>query len=274
MTQICHWFGISRQAHYQQRQRSAQTAATEEQVVAQVQALRQRHPQMGGRKLLHELRPHLQAAGIQLGRDAFFDLLARHDLLVPVRRQARRTTWSGHWRCPNRLIDLTLAQVQQLWVCDITYLETEQGFCYLSLLTDAFSRFIVGYDVSASLAVEGALRALEMAVAQATPPLAGLIHHSDHGIQYTCHRYRNRLAELGILSSMGEIGNCYENPQAERVNGILKLEYRLGDRLLDDNHAFLASSQAIWLYNVERPHLALGYRKPIEVHSAFPPSLS
>lgn len=240
------------------------------QILASVQAIRQRHPQMGGRKLLHSLTPALAAQGLQIGRDRFFELLAQHDLLVPVPRQRRRTTWAGLWRCPNLLADFTLTAVQQVWVCDITYLETEQGFCYLSLLTDAYSRFIVGYDVATSLAVDGALRACNMAIAQASTPLHSLIHHSDHGIQYTSLLYRNRLAALHIRSSMGEIGNCYDNAKAERVNGILKLEYGLGQLLLDAEHAHQATQQAVWLYNHERPHLALAFRKPVELHSFRP----
>ena len=269
MEQICGWFGITRQAHYQQTQRTRQAAAAATQIVQGVKQLRQRHPRMGGRKLLHELQPALAAAGILLGRDRFFALLAQHALLLPHPRPGRRTTWAGLWRCPNRLADVTLTHVQQAWVCDITYLETEQGLCYLSLVTDAFSRYIVGYDVSTSLAVEGALRALNMALAQAHGSLTGLLHHSDHGVQYTCHHYRQRLTTAQLLSSMGEIGNAYDNAKAERVNGILKLEYALGQRLLDCEHAQLATAQAIWLYNHERPHLALGFKKPVEVHAAL-----
>lgn len=267
MSDICGWYGISRQAQYQLAQRQVAVSRDEAVVVEMVLALRRRHPRLGGRKLLHQLQRPLAQAGIQLGRDRFFDLLARHDLLLPLVRQRRRTTWPGWWRCPNRLDGLLLAAVQQVWVCDITYLETqEQGFCYLCLVTDAFSRFIVGFDVAASLAVEGALRALDMAVAQAQPPLTGLIHHSDHGVQYTCYSYRDRLVALGCLSSMGQVGNCYDNAQAERVNGILKLEYGLGDPLLNLTHAATATQQAVWLYNHERPHLALAYQKPVEVH--------
>lgn len=267
MSQICAWYGISRQAYYQQVGRDEQASQTEAVVIKLVLTVRQRHPRMGGRKLLHELAGPLAQAGIQLGRDRFFDLLARHDLLLPVARQRRRTTWPGGWRCPNRLDNLLIGHVQQVWVCDLTYLETQDdGFCYLCLITDAFSRFIVGFDVATSLAVEGALRALDRAIAQACPPLAGLIHHSDHGVQYTCHAYRDRLAQVGCLSSMGQVGNCYDNPQAERVNGILKLEYGLGDLLRDVAHATIATAQAVWLYNHERPHLALAYQKPVEVH--------
>ena len=266
MDEICAVMGISRQAHYQQQTRDKNRLAQEAQILEMVRTIRRRHPRMGGRKLLHECQPQLAQKGLSIGRDRFFDLLAQYDMLVPHKRQKRRTTWSGLWRCPNRLADLTQTQPGQAWVCDLTYLETEVGFCYLALITDAFSRFIVGFDVSTSLAVEGALAALNQATAQAIHPLTGLIHHSDHGIQYTCHAYRNCLAEAHILSSLGQVGNCYDNAMAERVNGILKLEYGLGERLIDFQHAQLLAQQAIWLYNHERPHLALHYYKPVDVH--------
>ena len=266
MAQACAWFGISRQAHYQMMRRQQEQAQREARILDAVRAIRQRHPRMGARKILHELRPKMAQKGFLTGRDRFFDLLARYDLLLPPPRQKRRTTWSGLWRGPNRLTDLTLTHVQQVWVCDITYLETAEGFCYLALVTDAFSRFIVGFDVSVTLAFEGALRAVKMGIAQAAAPLDGLIHHSDHGVQYTCHAYRDFLGGHNILLSMGEVGNCYDNALAERVNGILKLEYGLDGRLANPAHALAATQQAIWLYNNERPHLSLNYLKPVEVH--------
>ena len=268
MTTICTWFGVSRQAHYQKRQRQERTAERERQVLEKVQAVRQRHPHMGGRKLLYKLGPEMREEGLFLGRDRFFALLRRHDLLVKPVKRKRRTTWPGWWRCPNLLAGLAITQVNQVWVADITYLETEQGFCYLCLLTDAYSRRIVGYDLATSLSVEGSLRCLEMAIQQAASPLAGLIHHSDHGVQYTSHAYRDGLAEKGIRSSMGEVGNCYENALAERMNGILKLEYGLDGRFVDLDQARQAVREAVWLYNFERPHLALGYQVPAEFHAA------
>lgn len=266
MSQICSWFNITPQAHYQVVGRQQQTKQAEAELLKMVQTIRSHHPRMGARKMLHKLQFPLQEKSIPIGRDRFLNLLARHDLLVPPLRHQRRTTWSGLWRCPNRLDGLAVTRVQQVWVCDITYLETEQGFCYLALITDAFSRCIVGYDVCPTLAVEGARRALDMAIAQARLPLTGLIHHSDHGVQYTCHAYRGRLAAVGILSSMGEVGNCYDNPQAERVNGILKMEYGLGELLLNTLHAQSATAEAIWLYNYDRPHLELGYETPVNIH--------
>lgn len=261
------WYGISRQAYYQAQQRAGQRAAEDHLLLELVRGIRQRHPRLGGRKLYHELQKPLAALGICRGRDAFFDLLRAHDLLVPTKPNRRRTTRSGLWRCPNLLTGLTISQGHQVWVADITYILTEHGFRYLALLTDAFSRFIVGYDLSSSLAAEGCLRALHQAVTN-TPShlLPGLIHHSDHGVQYTAWPYRDLLGEHRIRSSMGEVGNCYENALAERVNGILKCEYGLDSLFVNDEQALKAVREAIWLYNYERPHLALGYRKPAEVH--------
>lgn len=222
---------------------------------------------MGGRKLLHELRKSMDALGIKRGRDSFFDLLREHDLLVPHKRNYRRTTYSGYWRRPNLLADLAVVRVHQVWVGDITYIATEQGFRYLALLTDAHSRFIVGYDFSESLAVEGCLRALNQAIRQTDLHLLhGLIHHSDHGIQYTATDYANRLDSVGIRASMGEVGNCYDNALAERMNGILKCEYNLNQLFVNAKDAQIAVKQAIYLYNFERPHLALDYAKPAQIH--------
>lgn len=249
--------------------RQQEEAAQEQLIVELVQGIRQRHPRMGVRKLLHELRSQMALLGVTRGRDAFFDLLRRHDLLVPQKRSRRRTTRSGLWRCPNLIAELRLSYTQQVWVGDITYITTETGFAYLALLTDAFSRFIVGYDLSSSLATEGCLRALNTALKQSAGfPFNGMIHHSDHGIQYTSWPYCERLRHAGIRSSMGEVGNCYENALAERINGILKTEYALDDLFLDLQHAHTAVTEAVWLYNYERPHLALDYRKPADLHFA------
>jgi putative transposase len=207
--------------------------------------------------------------GIQRGRDRFFDLLREHDLLVPPLRNGCRTTRSGLWRCPNLVADLKVTRVDQVWVADITYILTEEGFVYLALITDAFSRFIVGYDVSASLAAEGCLRALQHALDQAAGrDLTGLIHHSDHGVQYTSFDYRDLLRQAHCLSSMGEVGNCYENPLAERMNGILKIEYGLNALFANRPLASSATGQSVMLFNYERPHSSLNYRKPAEVYFA------
>lgn len=261
------WYGISRQAYYQAQQRRQQREAEDQLILALVQGIRQRHPRMGGRKLYHELQEPLAQLGISRGRDALFDLLRDYDLLVPTKRNRQRTTHPGLWRCPNLLADWQPTAPNQVWAGDITYLATEEGFLYLALLTDAYSRFIVGFDLSASLALEGSLSALNQAIDQADPEqLQQLIHHSDHGVQYSSRPYRDRLQSVGIRSSMGAVGNCYENALAERVNGILKNEYGLDTLFVSKAHALRAVEEAIRLYNYERPHLSLNYRKPAEVH--------
>ena len=263
----CRWFDISPQAYYQARKRCIQRAAENQLIVELVQGIRQRHPRMGGRKLRYELKKPMSVLGISRGRDAFFDILRLRDLLVPVKRSRHRTTFAGRWRYPNLLTELTVTRINQVWVGDITYITTEQGFVYLALLTDVFSRFIIGYDLSSSLAVEGSLRALIQAFSQVdSNVLKGLIHHSDHGIQYIAYAYQDHLDGAGINPSMGEVGNCYDNALAERVNGILKIEYALDNLFVDFKHSEIAVREAIQLYNYERPHLSLDYAKPAEIY--------
>ena len=263
----CSWFGISRQAYSQARKRHLQREAEDELIAELVRGIRQRHTRMGGRKLHHKLEAQMAKLEIYRGRDAFFDLLRHRDLLVPLKRSRRRTTRSGLWRYPNLFSGLQLEKVNQAWVGDITYITTEQGFVYLVLLTDAYSRFIVGYDLSSSLAAEGCFRALVQAIKRsASDSLDGLIHHSDHGVQYTAWTYQDRLSETGISPSMGEVGNCYDNALAERMNGILKCEYALDDLFVNLEHAQAATHEAIWLYNYERPHLSLNYATPADIH--------
>jgi transposase InsO family protein len=270
MKALCEWFDVTPQAHYQMKRRRIEQQAVDEQILELVRRERQKHKRMGARKLLHKLQNELAEAGIEVGRDHFFTLLRREGLLVSRKRRQQRTTWSGLWRCDNLLPDLTITRPNQVWVCDITYVETETGFVYLALVTDLYSRRIVGFDLCETLAVEGALRAFNMAVRLAGKQrIRGLIHHSDHGVQYTCHAYRHRLQQCGVRSSMGEIGNCYDNAVAERVNGIVKLEYGLDERFISPAQARQAVRQAVWLYNHERPHLSLDMRYPADVYQHY-----
>lgn len=264
MQRICQWYGITPQAHYQASRRQRNRAEAADRVLSLVREKRSRHPRMGTRKLLAELRPSIKRQGIKLGRDCLFSLLRQEDLLVKRRRRSSRTTYAGWWRCENLLSGKQIERVNQAWVSDITYLECEQGSCYLSLITDVYSRYIVGYHVSKSLAAEGTLAALKMACRG--KETQGTIHHSDRGTQYTCNAYRQYLQRKGMKSSMGETGNCYDNAIAERVNGILKQEYALDARFKNCNQAKAAVHEAIWLYNHERPHLSLDYRKPAQIY--------
>ncbi len=236
-----------------------------------VQGIRQQHPRMGGRKLLWKLQAPMASLGISRGRDSFFDILRHKDLLVPPKHNGTRTTHSGFWRYPNLLENLSITHPNQVWVGDITYITTEEGFVYLVLLTDLYSRFIVGYDISSSLAMEGSLRALEKGLKNAMKnaskkELEGLIHHSDHGVQYTAYAYQDMLKNWLMKASMGEVGNCYDNAVAERVNGILKNEYNLDALFVNLEQAQKAVREIVWLYNYDRPHLSLKMATPADFY--------
>lgn len=271
MEQICSLFGISRQAHYQQHRRELGREAEEEVVLELVRQVRRKHPRMGGRKLLFKIRPLLAAESLQIGRDRLFELLRDQDLLVPRRKIYRRTTVPGLWHATNLLPGLTIAQPNQVWVCDITYLELEiNRFAYLFLLMDLFSRYILGWYLASSLAAEGALASLDMALTRLTKLPPGLIHHSDHGVQYGCHAYLDTLQAHAIRPSMGMVGNCYDNIYAERVIGSLKSEYTLGNPFGDIVQLNSVVKEVIHLYNTDRPHLALNMAVPYDVfHGAF-----
>jgi transposase InsO family protein len=220
---------------------------------------------MGTLKLMNELKEPLSHHGWGLGRDKFFDLLRKEDLLIKRKRSHTITTNSRHafYKHTNQLAGATISAPDQAWVSDITYLRTRERFVYLSLVTDVYSRKIVGWNVNNSLAVEGAMGAAKMAL-RSFCGTTNLIHHSDRGIQYCCKAY-NDLFKSAIMS-MGETGNCYDNAIAERVNGILKDEYLLDSEFIDENHARQAVNQAVYLYNYKRPHWSLNLQKPADVY--------
>jgi len=267
MAQICAQFGISRQAHYQKLWREIERQSENEVVLEMVRQVKRKHPRMGGRKLLFKIQPLLVADRLQIGRDRLFELMRREDLLVKRRKAYRRTTIPGLWRAPNRLPGLTISHPNQVWVCDITYLEVEIGrFAYLFVLMDLYARYILGWYVSTSLAADGALSSLKMALSHRSSDITDLIHHSDHGVQYTNHAYMNTLLASNILPSMGAIGNCYDNIFAERLMGILKSEYRLDTRFMNFAQVNLAVKEVVHLYNTDRPHLSLNLAVPHEVY--------
>lgn len=266
MDTICAEFGISRQAHYQQVRRELSEAAQGVIILELVRQIRRKHKKMGGRKLLNKIEPMLSAEGLKIGRDKLFDLLRAKDLLVKGDKKFRRTTVPGFWRAPNRLQGLEICYPNQAWVCDITYIELEKdGFAYLFLLMDLYSRCILGWHVSSSLAAEGAERALQRAIDYLPNTGSRPIHHSDHGVQYTSHSYMARLKDHGIQSSMGAVGNCYDNIYAERLINTLKNEYALGERFVTIQQVHRLVSEVIQLYNTDRPHLSLDMAVPYQV---------
>ena len=169
------------------------------------------------------------------------------------------------YQYPNRITDRVVERIHQVFVADITYLHTLDGFVYLALITDLFSRKIVGFDVSDSLSVEGALRACKMAI-KPVSPLDTLIHHSDRGIQYCCHAYTQFLDSRGIQLSMTQNGDVYQNAVAERVNGILKIDFLLNHTFRLIHQATTSVKRSVSIYNTERPHLSLGYQTPQAVY--------
>lgn len=267
MEQICAQFGITRQAHYQKVHREAMRNVENEVVLEMVRQVRRKHPRMGCRKVLYKIQSMLDAEGLKIGRDRLFDLLRETNMLVKPLKKYRRTTVPGLWRAPNRLPGLVVSQRNQVWVCDITYLELmKTRFAYLFLLMDLYSRYIVGWHVSSSLATDGAVTSLEMALSRPVYRPNGTIHHSDHGVQYTSQKYMTMLRENKLQASMGAVGNCYDNIYAERVIGSLKGEYGLNTPFVDLEQVPSIVEEAIWLYNSDRPHCSLGNATPREVY--------
>lgn len=223
---------------------------------------------IGARKLKVILKPELQSLNITVGRDRFFDILRKHGLLIERRhRRGPQTTDSRHSfrRYSNLLKDQTLTGPHEAWVSDITYVRTDEGFVYVSLISDAWSRKIVGYECSNNLDARGSINALQQALRQ-LPKGAYPIHHSDRGIQYSCTDYIYCLQKHNISVSMTEEDHCYENAQAERLNGILKQEYALGETFRTGDQVRYALEEAVHLYNTRRPHMSLNYQIPSIVH--------
>lgn len=267
---ICRLFGITRQAYYKNI-KYQKKAITEDHIVLQlVSAIRKDHPRMGGRKMYFMIKEDINRLNIKLGRDALFDLLASEHLLVQRRKRKCITTNSNHWyrKYPNLIKNLTPDGPNQIWVSDITYIRTKQEFLYLFLITDAYSKKILGYRLAKNLASIHAVNSLQDAIKNTCKPISGLIHHSDRGIQYCSKEYTDLLNKHAISISMTENGDPLENPIAERINGILKDEY-LNYKI--NNHSNLdikELSNAIEKYNTLRPHLSCEMLTPQEAHRA------
>ena len=200
-----------------------------------------------------------------IGRDGFYKVLRNNGLLISTKKRTVKTTNSIHrFRIYTNLIKgIEIKRINEVIVSDITYIETEEGFMYLALITELYSRMIVGYDISESLSIEGSLRALKKAIKK-IKETRGMIHHSDRGIQYCSNEYTKILKKKGIKISMSEKGNPYENAIAERVNGILKIEYLLEQKFKTKQQAGSSVKEAIKIYNEERPHMSIGYQTPAE----------
>jgi putative transposase len=266
LRRLCVLLGRSRQAYYKLLRVSERDAIRSDLIIQEVGKIRSEQKRIGARKLHMMLCGFMAGQGKVLGRDAFFDLLRDHGLLVRKRKRTKpRTTFSGHWmkRYPDLAKEFVATRARQLWVSDITYVRVGEGFCYLSLITDAYSRKIVGWGLRRDLSARGCVTALKMAKKD-NPYTKGLIHHSDRGLQYYSREYVKTLGK-GVLISMSQKSDPLENAIAERVNGILKQEL-LEERFRDFAQARSAVERAIAVYNYQRPHLSIDMLTPAEAH--------
>ncbi|MEQ9438663.1 MAG: IS3 family transposase [Cyclobacteriaceae bacterium] len=250
------------------------------QKLKKIRKIREEMPGLGTRKLHHLTVSYRRKHGIKLGRDRMYDLLRRENMLISFRKRRTRTTYSDHSyvRYKNLIEDLQITAINQLYVSDITYIPVGNRFAYLSLITDAYSRKIIGWHLHKSLHAEGALKALKMALHQkdaskaatAIPPNS-LIHHSDRGIQYCCHDYIKILKKHEILISMTNSPDPLENPLAERMHRTLKEEFGLERGFSTFELAQEAIARTIFIYNNKYPHGSLGYLTPNQVHNGRKP---
>jgi transposase InsO family protein len=258
---------MSPQNFYKSRKIRQRKKVNELLVKRLVEAERAIQPRLGGLKLHSMFREELAAEDVRLGRDRFFDVLRNQALLLEPLPKAPRTTNSAH-SLPvftNLVKDVELTGPNQVWVSDITYIRTREDFAYLSLITDKYSKKIVGYHLGQTLSAEDTLEALNMAIAT-LPEGVRPIHHSDRGCQYCSHEYVKRLKDQGLAISMTEEDHCAENAMAERMNGILKQEYFLNYEFRTVAQAHRAVDEAVRLYNTRRPHRSLNLRTPEQVH--------
>jgi putative transposase len=269
LTRLCRLLGMSRQAYYQHFKIEECDAIKEHLVLQEVIRIRERHQRMGCRKVYSLMKPFFVENEIKMGRDSLFDLLQANGLLIRRRKRRIITTQSLHRfrKYPDKVRGIVPSKPNQIWVSDITYWKMGDMCLYISLVTDAFSRKIVGYHVTDHLESSGPILALKMALQNLKENPEGLIHHSDRGVQYCSLEYIKLLHHNNITISMTENGSPYENALAERVNGILKEEY-LNDYSLETLQearsilAFVVDE----LYNQERPHMSWGLKTPNQVH--------
>lgn len=234
----------------------------------QVLNIRRQMPRLGTRKLHYILKENFQLHHLKVGRDTLFGLLRSEGLLITKRKKYTKTTNSKHWmkKYPNLIKNIELHRPEQLWVADITYIDIQTKNCYLHLITDAYSKQIMGYELSENLETVSTLKALKMALNNRKYPKEPLLHHSDRGLQYCSAVYVGMLQSNNIQISMTENGDPYENAIAERMNGILKDEFGLGEKLENTKHVTQQLVQSVESYNKLRPHLSCQMLTPIQMH--------
>ena len=270
---LCRLFGYSRQAFYKQQRLQVLQQSEEGLILQQVIHIRKEQPRCGTRKLLVMLQPFLIKSNIFISRDKLFHLLSKNKLLIRKRKRSTHTTNSKHffYRYPNLVQHFTPLNAHELWVADITYIPMKERFAYLYLITDAYSRKIVGFHVSDDMRVTSAVVALQKAIDQ-KPADAIVIHHSDRGLQYCSNDYVALLKQHHARISMTQNGDPYENAMAERVNGILKTEL-ISESYPDLKAAMQHIARCITIYNYKRVHSSINWQIPHTVHAQTGPQL-
>ena len=275
LAQLCGWFGITRQAYYQNNWEGISSTLEEDLVIQRVKEIRKNHRRIGTRKLYKMLQPFMLDHQIKMGRDALFNVLSANYLLVRKRKRRIQTTNSFHWlrKYPNLIREFIPAAINQLWVSDITYWKISTGeHLYISFITDAYSHKIVGYQVAETMEAVESIAALQMALsALGAESHLNLIHHSDRGIQYCSHFYVKLLQDYSIKISMTENGDPLENAVAERINGIIKEEYLETYDIDNIKQAKELLKASVDLYNSERPHMSIGNLTPNQIHHSNKP---
>jgi transposase InsO family protein len=259
-------FGIDRQVYYRKIRRKINKQSKAEQVVSMVIEIRKSMPKLGTKKLYYLLSDKLQL--MKIGRNKFFDILRANHLLIQPKRSYHITTNSHHRfrKHQNQILDLEINRPVQVWVSDITYIGKREKPCYLSIITDAYSKKIMGHYVADNLNTESSLKALTTAIKQRKNKDLPLIHHSDRGLQYCANDYQSILNKNGILTSMTQNSDPYENAVAERINGILKQEFMIDKYNQDLDIMKRIVKQAINTYNVQRPHYSNYMLTPNQMH--------
>ncbi len=266
--------GISRQAVYQSVKRKEARAKVLSQIKPLVVSIRREMPRIGTRKLYYLLKEDFDKRQIKIGRDALFAYLKSEHLLIKPKRSYTKTTHSKHWlkKHPNLLKELVPERPEHVFVSDITYVKSRERTHYLSLVTDAYSRKIVGYKLSDDMAAENVVKAFKMAVKQRTSNKE-LIHHSDRGLQYCSTIYQKALIKNNVKPSMTDGYDCYQNALAERINGILKQEFLIY-KCSNGIELNQLIKESIETYNNKRPHLNLNMKTPNFIHNKKPEKLT
>ncbi len=264
-------FGLSKQGYHQRIKRQKEKSKKEAMIIEEVETIRESLPQSGTRKVHEDLKQILPGKGIKIGRDALFNLLRRHRMLIRRTKRFHITTDSHHYyyTSPNMLKELEITHAEQVFVTDITYIKTDECHAYLALVTDAYTKKIMGWSLQNHMKVSLVKEALSMAHKNLYYRHKSIIHHSDRGKQYCCPDYTEFATKKGFTMSTTQQYDPYENAVAERINGILKYEFGLVKTLPNLQIAQKVAKQAVALYNNRRRHWSLGLKTPEAAHLQY-----